>query len=977
MTVSTGKSVRKPEKDDNEVKELTDGQIKLIKLLIKLYHLKKKRLCRIITYFIIIFLLLFPIVSLILILNDGAILSDNSEYEGYFGTSHKMLEIVNKLKRLLEKNIYIKSAQNEECARMPKELRFDCHPDNGASMIACQNRGCCWDPPNENIKSVPLSIPYCFYPTSWKLYEYENYTRKNSGFTGYLINKRSSFLKDDLPILKMEAINIDENILEVKIYDPTKLRYEPKWPVRKHYKPFGQKMESTNYRFQMDNSKPGFRIWRSNNQKSVVFDSLTAGGFIFSNQFLQMSTLLSSSHIYGLGEHRNNLKLNTTWQTLTLFNRDQAPIEHSNLYGSHPFYLVVEQTGDCYGVLFLNSNAMDIILQPTPALTFRSTGGIFDLYFFMGPTPADVLAQYTQIVGKPFMPPYWSLGFHLCRFGYRSLEKTKEVWNRTRAAGIPFDTQWNDLDYMSNNNNFIYDKNKFKDLPKFVKELHKIGMHYIPLIDPGISASEEKGTYPPYDDGIKNDIFIKNSETNLPFVGKVWNRVSTVWPDFTHPKSQEYWYNMMNSMHENFQYDGAWIDMNEPSNFFNGLINGCSPSSLMDNPPYTPNVAGEVLYSKTLCMNAKHYLGWHYDIHNTYGIAEAAVTHFALEKIRNKRPFIVSRATWVGQGSYSAHWTGDVFSTWHDLRMSVPEILAFSIFQIPMVGADICGFNGNTTQDLCNRWMQLGAFYPFSRNHNTDDAIDQDPVAMGDIVVKSSRKALMIRYRFLPYLYTLFFKAHMFGEAVARPLFFEFVKDPNTLDVDSQFLWGKAMMFAPVLEKDKEEVTAYLPSGLWFDFYNKSFVISKGQNFTLPAPVDTIPILIRGGNILPAQTPGKTTTESRQNKFELLIAPDLQEKAVGELFWDDGDSIDSIESGKYILLKFSMENKTIKSQIQHDDFDGKMILGKIQIMGFQSDVTQVTINNTNVPFSHDKKRNYLTVKPIQVDLKYSFIMQWK
>lgn len=89
------------------------------------------------------------------------------------------------------------------------------------------------------------------------------------------------------------------------------------------------------------------------------------------------------------------------------------------------------------------------------------------------------------------------------------------------------------------------------------------------------------------------------------------------------------------------------------------------------------------------------------------------------------------------------------------------------------MGADICGFNGNTTTALCNRWMQLGAFYPFSRNHNTDDGIDQDPVALGDLVVKSSKKALAVRYSLLSYLYTLFWEAHSSGTTVARPLFFE------------------------------------------------------------------------------------------------------------------------------------------------------------------------------------------------------------
>jgi lysosomal alpha-glucosidase len=144
------------------------------------------------------------------------------------------------------------------------------------------------------------------------------------------------------------------------------------------------------------------------------------------------------------------------------------------------------------------------------------------------------------------------------------------------------------------------------------------------------------------------------------------------------------------------------------------------------------------------------------------------------------------------------------------------------------MGADICGFNGNTTKSLCNRWTQLGAFYPFSRNHNTDDGIDQDPVAMGPEVTTSARKALSVRYRLLPYLYTLFWGAHIKGETVSRPLFFEFPDDPQTYDLDAQFLWGPALMIVPVLEENAVEVAAYLPKGVWYDFYTKSPLVGQG-----------------------------------------------------------------------------------------------------------------------------------------------------
>lgn len=148
------------------------------------------------------------------------------------------------------------------------------------------------------------------------------------------------------------------------------------------------------------------------------------------------------------------------------------------------------------------------------------------------------------------MPPYWGLGFHLCRYNYGSVNRTREIWKRTRDAGIPFDVQWNDIDYMDTAKDFTYDKLTFGGLSEFVDEVHSAGMHYVPIVDPGISNAE-RSEYAPYDDGVKMNVFVKSS-TNPnaePFVGKVWNRISTVWPDFTHPNVTEYWTKQLQAFH--------------------------------------------------------------------------------------------------------------------------------------------------------------------------------------------------------------------------------------------------------------------------------------------------------------------------------------------------------------------------------------------------------------------------------------------
>ncbi|KAI5644151.1 glycosyl hydrolases family 31 domain-containing protein [Phthorimaea operculella] len=254
-------------------------------------------------------------------------------------------------------------------------------------------------------------------------------------------------------------------------------------------------------------------------------------------------------------------------------------------------------------------------------------------------------------------------------------------------------------------------------------------------------------------------------------------------------------------------------DMNEPSNLITGQIyGGCEPLDL----PYEPSWDNQ-LNKKTICMEAKHHIGRHYDVHNLYALYEAVATNFALQEIRGKRPFIISRASFPGLGKYAGHWSGDIQSTWEDMRYSITGLLAFSLFGIPMMGADICGFSGDATPQLCKRWMQLGAFYPFSRNHADKDSKPQDPVSMGPEVVEASKRALRLRYKLIPYYYTLFWKAHTQGTTVATPLFFLAPDDPVLDEVDTQFLIGPHVMIAPILEQDANTTQAYFPKHKWYN----------------------------------------------------------------------------------------------------------------------------------------------------------------
>ncbi|KAL5515496.1 hypothetical protein EMCRGX_G000670 [Ephydatia muelleri] len=830
--------------------------------------------------------------------------------------------------------------------------RFDCYTEGDGNEAACASRGCCW---NSSVS------PSCFYPDRFGYsmdgaLSFESYGHGSAT----LSRKANQPVQYTKPVAKLRVdVYLETQYrLRVKISDPSTNRYEVPWPPR----PIVSNASNTLYKVTTGSETFNFTVSRADTGLPIFS---TGTGFIFEDQLLQISALLPTSNIYGLGEHTTRLRLPTNI-TLTMFSHDTPPLPSEpteNLNGVHPFYLGLEQDGRAHGVFLLNSNAMEVQLQPYPSITYRTIGGVLDFYFFLGPGPDQVIQQYTELIGRPYLPPYWSLGFHLSRWGYMTANNTLTVVERMRQKRIPQDTQWNDIDYMNMDLDFTYSAG-FGDIQGLVSDLHSHSQRYVLIVDPAISNQQLPGQYSPFDSGLSLNIFITNSSGQL-LIGKVWPNSTTVWPDFTHPNVDQYWTSQISQFHSNVSFDGLWIDMNEPSNFVDGSMDGC-PISSLEVPPFVPKAIrsplGHKVTSGTLCMTANQYLSTHYNLHNLYGLTEANSTMNALTATLNKRSLVISRSTYPGSGAQGGHWLGDNASEWPDLAISIPGILQFSLFGIPLVGADICGFNGNTTQELCTRWQQLGAFYPFSRNHNSLDSIDQDPAVFDDASIDSSRDALMLRYSLLPYLYTLFYFAHTTGSTVARPLFFEFPTDSNTWDLDTQFLWGSSLLISPVLTENVTSVEAYFPHGRWFNFTDGQELSFPGQSLLLHAPYNFIPLHVRGGSVIPMQTPNTTTTQSRLNSFQLLIAPDGNQNASGYLYLDDGESLNTDQTNNYTLLQFALRNNVFSSIVLSSGYGGAdgAVLESIKTFGIKIKPTNVYLNTTAIGsdnFTYSKRVN--------------------
>ncbi|XP_058510616.1 lysosomal alpha-glucosidase-like isoform X2 [Solea solea] len=243
--------------------------------------------------------------------------------------------------------------------------------------------------------------PWCFYPSLYPGYKLGPFTPSKRGLAATLTRAKPSYLPRDVSTLRLEIIEETTGCLHLILMDPSSQRYEVKLPadVPKSRADNSDVLYTTEYQ-----SDPfGFIVRRKSNGHTII--NTTVGPLLFADQYLQLSTTLASSLVSGLGEHYTFLLLDLNWTSLTLWNRDMAPHAHANLCGSHPFYIVQEADGLAHGVFLLNSNAIEVTLQPTPALTWVSTGGILDLYFFLGPDPQSVIRQYLQVIGRPMMHP--------------------------------------------------------------------------------------------------------------------------------------------------------------------------------------------------------------------------------------------------------------------------------------------------------------------------------------------------------------------------------------------------------------------------------------------------------------------------------------------------------------------------------------------------------------------------------------------
>ncbi|KAL6985598.1 alpha-glucosidase [Sarracenia purpurea var. burkii] len=642
---------------------------------------------------------------------------------------------------------------------------------------------------------------------------------------------------------------------------------------------------------------------------------------IHGQQIVQIELPIGTS-FYGTGEVSGQLE--RTGKRVFTWNTDAWGYGPgtTSLYQSHPWVLAVLPSGEAIGVLADTTTRCEIDLRKESTIKFIALSTYPVITFGPFASPTDVLISLSHAVGTVSMPPKWSLGYHQCRWSYDSDARVREIARTFREKGIPCDVIWMDIDYMDGFRCFTFDQERFPDPKVLVEDLHLTGFKAIWMLDPGIKHEEG---YFVYDSGSERDIWVQ-TPNGKPFVGDVWPG-PCVFPDFTQSKARSWWSSLVKDFVSN-GVDGIWNDMNEPAVF----------KVVTKTMPETNVHRGDVELGGF--QNHSHY-------HNVYGMLMARSTHEGTKLAQeNKRPFVLTRAGFVGSQRYAATWTGDNLSTWEHLHMSISMVLQLGLSGQPLSGPDIGGFAGNATPKLFGRWMAFGAMFPFCRGHSETGTIDHEPWSFGEECEEVCRMALKRRYRLLPHIYTLFYMAHTRGTPVATPTFFADPKDPRLRTHENSFMLGPLLIYASTIsDQGMDQIELVLPKGIWlsFDF--------DDSHPDLPA------LYLQGGSIIPLGPAIQHVGEANPtDDLSLLVALDEHGKAKGVLFEDDGDGYEFIGGG-YLLTTYAAELESSVVTVRILDTEGslrrpkrrlhvQLLLGGCAVLdawGIDGEVLQVTV----------------------------------
>ena len=548
--------------------------------------------------------------------------------------------------------------------------------------------------------------------------------------------------------------------------------------------------------------------------------------FEFGGNYVKMSkSSPDGENFFGLGDKPTHLNLKG--KRLSNWNTDQYAYgkDLDELYKTVPFYIALHNKM-AYGIFFDNTfkTHFDFCHERRNVTSFWADGGEMNYYFIYGPGIDQVVQKYTDLTGKPEMPPMWAMGYHQCKWSYYPESKVREIADQFRKHEFPCDALYLDIDYMDGFRCFTWNNTYFPSPKQMVDDLKAQGFQTIAIIDPGIKIDPD---YSVFQEALEKDYFCKRADGSY-MKGKVWPG-ECYFPDFTNPEVRQWWAGLYGELIEQIGIKGIWNDMNEPA--------------VMEVPGKTfPNDVRHD-YDGNPCSHRK--------AHNIYGMQMARATYDGVKKYAYpKRPFVITRAQYSGGQRYTSSWTGDNVATWEHLWLANVQVQRMSLSGMGFVGTDIGGFAEQPTGELFTRWLQLGSFHPFCRVHSSGHHGDQEPWSFNDEVLDITRKFVRMRYELLPYIYTMYHQYVQHGTPMIKPLVYFDQTDAQTYYRTDEFIFGDQILVCPVQEPNALGRRMYMPKGGWDNWWTRELV-EGGQELWVDAPLDKMPLFVKQGAIIP------------------------------------------------------------------------------------------------------------------------------
>ncbi len=705
----------------------------------------------------------------------------------------------------------------------------------------------------------------------------------------------------------------------------------------------------------------------------AVFDEFNDAGSKTYN-IAQSFVLEKEEPIYGLGILQNG-KLSQRNQ--------QIKMVQNNTWDFVTFFQSIKG----YGLFWDNYSPTTFDDNPTGTSFSSEVGDGIDYYFMYGGNADGVVATMRNLTGQVPMFPLWTYGFWQSKERYKSQSELVEVVKKYRELKVPLDGVIQDWQYWGNNylwNAMDFLNPEFSNPQKMVNDIHQLNAHLIISIWSSFGPATKQyrkldsigalfnfGTWP--------ESGLETWPPNMDYPSGV--RVY----DAFNPKARDIYWDFLNKGLFSRKIDGWWMDSTEP-----------------DHLSFKPSD-----------MDTKTYLGSFRKVRNAYPLMSVGgVSDHQRAVNTDKRVFILTRSAFAGQQRFGANtWSGDITSSWESLRNQIPAGLNFSLCGIPYWNSDIGGFFAgayNKTwndgsgarnplfQELYVRWLQFGALTPMMRSHGTDVPREIYQFGKkGEPVYDAIENTIKLRYSLLPYLYSTARMVTAQQSTFMRALAMDFKQDKNVWDINNEYLFGPAILVAPVIHaqytpetivKANEETgwnksgetkgnpsatvnfmqakstKVYLPSGTsWYDFWTNE-VHNGGQEITKTTNLNTIPLYIKAGSIVPIGPNVQYATEQNWDNLEVRI----YEGADGTftLYEDENDNY-NYEKGIYATITFGWNEKTRTLTIgeRQGSFPNMLIKRKFNVLKVKADGSTDTSGN-----KFDRKEISYTGKKVSLKL---------